>query len=189
MVNFLDKEGLKYFTVYAFSTENFKRSKEEVEYLIKIFNVYMDKIIKKEDLNIKINIIGTREGLSKNLIEKINKVEEKTKNNKGLVFNIAFNYGGRCEIIDAVKKIIKEKVDLEEITEKNFSNFLYTKGIKEPDLLIRTSGEQRLSNFLLWQLAYTEFYFSKKMWPEFKKEDMKEAIKEYNNRNRRYGGN
>lgn len=188
MVRFLDKQGLKYLTVYAFSTENFKRSKEEVTYLMKIFNVYMDKIIKKDDFNIKINIIGTKDGLSKELINKIEKVEEKTKNNTGLIFNIAFNYGGRHEIIDAVNKIL-EYGNIKNITEEEFSKFLYTKDMKDPDLLIRTSGEKRLSNFLLWQLAYTEFYFSKKMWPEFKKEDMIEAIIEYNNRNRRYGGN
>ena len=188
MVRFLDKQGLKYLTVYAFSTENFKRSKEEVTYLMKIFNVYMDKIIKKDDFNIKINIIGTKDGLSKDLINKIEKVEEKTKNNTGLIFNIAFNYGGRHEIIDAVNKIL-EYGNIKNITEEEFSKFLYTKDMKDPDLLIRTSGEKRLSNFLLWQLAYTEFYFSKKMWPEFKKEDMIEAIIEYNNRNRRYGGN
>lgn len=188
MVRFLDKQGLKYLTVYAFSTENFKRSKEEVTYLMKIFNVYMDKIIKKDDFNIKINIIGTKDGLSKDLINKIEKVEEKTKNNTGLIFNIAFNYGGRHEIIDAVNKILEDG-NIKSITEEEFSKFLYTKDMKDPDLLIRTSGEKRLSNFLLWQLAYTEFYFSKKMWPEFKKEDMIEAIIEYNNRNRRYGGN
>lgn len=188
MVRFLDKQGLKYLTVYAFSTENFKRSKEEVTYLMKIFNVYMDKIIKKDDFNIKINILGTKDGLSKDLINKIEKVEEKTKNNTGLIFNIAFNYGGRHEIIDAVNKILEDG-NIKSITEEEFSKFLYTKDMKDPDLLIRTSGEKRLSNFLLWQLAYTEFYFSKKMWPEFKKEDMIEAIIEYNNRNRRYGGN
>lgn len=188
MVRFLDKQGLKYLTVYAFSTENFKRSKEEVTYLMKIFNVYMDKIIKKDDFNIKINIIGTKDGLSKDLINKIEKVEEKTKNNTGLIFNIAFNYGGRHEIIDAVNKILEDG-NIKSITEEEFSKFLYTKDMKDPDLLIRTSGEKRLSNFLLWQLAYTEFYFSKKMWPEFKKEDIIEAIIEYNNRNRRYGGN
>lgn len=148
----------------------------------------MDKIIKKDDFNIKINIIGTKDGLSKDLINKIEKVEEKTKNNTGLIFNIAFNYGGRHEIIDAVNKILEDG-NIKSITEEEFSKFLYTKDMKDPDLLIRTSGEKRLSNFLLWQLAYTEFYFSKKMWPEFKKEDMIEAIIEYNNRNRRYGGN
>ena len=184
--------GIKYLTVYAFSTENWKRSKQEVNLLMSLFESYLDNY-SKEALkeNIKVNIIGTRQGLSKKLIEKIDKCESITKHCTGLNMNIALNYGSREELVNAMKNIatyIKlEKMDIEDISEECITNNLYTSHMPDPDLVIRTSGQQRLSNFLMWQVAYAEFLFLDKHWPDFGKEDLDSAIAEYSRRNRKYG--
>lgn len=185
--------GLKYLTVYAFSTENWKRTKEEVNGLLFLLEKYLKEILDTDDLeNVKIVVFGDTSVLSKKLQEYIKEVEEKTKNNTGLQLSIAFNYGGRAEIIRGVKQIAEDvkngKLNVEDINEEVFSNSLYTKGLPDPDFLIRTSGELRTSNFLPWQIVYSEFYFPTKHWPEFSEDDFVEAIKEYQKRNRRFGG-
>lgn len=185
--------GIKYLTVYAFSTENWKRSKEEVSALMAILRMNLNSFLKRQDKeNIRIRIIGDTSGLSKSLQKSVEKAVETTKNNTGLTLNIAFNYGGRPELVRAMKNIAKEikenKIDIEDINEELISNNLYTAGEPDPDLLIRTSKELRTSNFLPWQLVYTEFYFPDKHWPAFEKEDLLEAIRVYQNRNRRFGG-
>ena len=190
---FCNKIGIKYLTVYAFSTENWKRSKEEVSALMAILKMHVDSFLREKDKqNIKIKIAGDIDGLSKSLKNSITKAVETTKNNTGLTLNIAFNYGGRPELIRAMKNIAKEvkenKIDIEDINEELISNHLYTAGQPDPDLLIRTSKELRTSNFLPWQLVYTEFYFSEKHWPDFGEEDLLEAIRVYQKRNRRFGG-
>ena len=192
IVRYANSIGIKYITVYAFSTENWKRSKEEVGALMLLLQSYIDNFRKKADTeNIKINILGSSEELSKSLQKSIEETEEKTKNNTGIVFNIAFNYGGRNEIVNAVKNIAKDikenKIDIDDINEELISNNLYTKNMPDPDLLIRTSGEIRTSNFLPWQLVYSEFVFVSKNWPDFSEEDLLEAIEEYQRRNRKFG--
>lgn len=190
---FCNEIGVKYLTVYAFSTENWKRSKEEISALMAILRIYVDSFLReKNKQNIRIKVLGDISELSKSLQKSINKAIEVTKNNTGLTLNIAFNYGGRPEIVMAMKNIAKEikenKIDIEDINEKLISNHLYTAGQPDPDLLIRTSRELRTSNFLPWQLVYTEFYFPDKHWPDFGKEDLLEAIRVYQKRNRRFGG-
>ena len=190
---FCNKIGIEYLTVYAFSTENWKRSKEEISALMAILRVYINSFLKETDKqNIRLKVLGDISGLSKGLQKSINKAIETTKNNTGLTLNIAFNYGGRPEIVRAMKNIAKEvkenKIDIEDINEELISNNLYTAGQPDPDLLIRTSKELRTSNFLPWQLVYTEFYFPDKHWPEFGEEDLLEAIRVYQKRNRRFGG-
>ena len=193
MAKFCNKIGIKYLTVYAFSTENWKRSKEEISGLMAILKVYINSFLKETDKqNIRIKILGDISGLSKGLQKSINKAVEVTKDNTGLTLNIAFNYGGRPELVRAMKNIaleIKEnKIDVDDINEELISNYLYTAGQPDPDLLIRTSRELRTSNFLPWQLVYSEFYFPDKHWPEFGEEDLLEAIRVYQKRNRRFGG-
>ena len=193
MVKYCNKIGIKYLTVYAFSTENWKRSKEEVGALMLLLQNYLESFSKKADTdNIRIKMLGDREGLSTGLLKSLDNAIERTKNNTGVTFNVAFNYGGRDEIVKAVKKIAKEvkenNINVEEINEELISNNLYTGGMPDPDLMIRTSGEIRLSNFLTWQLVYSEFYFTDKLWPDFTNEDLDEAIEEYNRRNRKFGG-
>ena len=192
IVRYANKIGIKYVTVYAFSTENWKRTQDEVSALMTLFQNYLDDYSKRADSdNIKMQIIGNRDALSDRMIKSINKCEEKTKNNTGTVFNIAINYGGRDEIVNAVKTIARKvknnEMAIEDITEQTISKNLYTKGEPDPDLLIRTSGEQRLSNFLPWQLSYTEFLFVDKYWPDFTEEDLDDAIKVYQKRNRKFG--
>lgn len=193
VAKYCNKIGLEALTVYAFSTENWKRTKEEVGAILLLLNMYLDKFLRTADLeNIKLRIIGDRD---KNMPEEIKakmiKMEEKTKNNTGLKFNIAFNYGGRDEIVKATQKIaeqVKEgKLKIEDITENTISNNLYTAGLPDPDLLIRTSGELRTSNFLPWQITYSEFMFLDKYWPDFTTEDIDMAINEYSKRHRRVG--
>ena len=184
--------GIKYITVYAFSTENWKRSQEEVSTLMNLMLNYLESYSKRADSeNIKVNILGSRQGLSEKMIDLIDKCMERTKNNTGITFNIALNYGGRDEIVKAVKSIaekVKEnEINIEDITEQTISDNLYTKGQPDPDLLIRTSGEIRLSNFLPWQLVYTEFVFVEKNWPDFNEKDLEEAIEIYQKRNRKFG--
>lgn len=184
--------GVQYLTVYAFSTENWRRAKSEVDALMSLLRSYMKtslKIAKKN--NMKILVIGDKSGLDQDLQDSIANLEEKTKGNTGLKFQIALNYGSRDEIIRAVNKIVKDRecgiIKNEQITEELLTSYLDTRDIPEPDLLIRTSGEMRLSNFLLWQLAYTEFYFTDIHWPDFNRDELIRAIEKYNSRERRYG--
>lgn len=193
IATFCNEIGIKYLTVYAFSTENWKRTQEEVSALMFILKANLDSMHRKLDLkNIKIRVIGEKENIPPDIQKKIDKLVEKTKNNTGLVLNIAFNYGGRAELVHSTK-VIAEKVksgeiDIEDINEKLISDSIYTAGQPDPDLMIRTSHELRTSNFLPWQLTYSEFYFPDKHWPEFDREDLIEAIKIYQKRNRRFGG-
>lgn len=193
IAKFCNKIGIKYLTVYAFSTENWKRTKEEVSALMFILKANLDAMLRRMDLeNIKIRVIGEKENIPNNLSPKIEKLVEKTKYNTGLTLNIAFNYGGRAEIVHAVKQISEKvkngEIEINSINEELVSNNLYTAGQPDPDLMIRTSREIRTSNFLPWQLTYTEFYFPDKHWPEFNEEDLLKAIKVYQRRNRRFGG-
>lgn len=185
--------GLKIMTFYTFSTENWKRPKEEVQSLMRLLEDYLGKDVEKLiKEGIRIRAIGRISGLPPAIQLKLRKVEERTLNNKSLLVNLALNYGGRSEIVDAVKKIaeeIKEKrLEPDDISEDNFADYLYTVGIADPDLLIRTSGEMRVSNFLLWQISYSEIYMTKKLWPDFGKKDLKKAVLDYQARDRRYGG-
>lgn len=193
MLSIVDDLGVKYFTVYAFSTENWKRSEDEVSTLMNILRRYLKDCVKKSmKNNVRCRVIGRREELSKDIVESIIDLEEKTKNNTGLNFTIAINYGGRDEITRAVKKIADKaargELKAEDITEKTISDNLDTWELPDPDLLIRSSGEQRLSNYLPWQLAYTEFYFTETLWPDFNREEMIKAFEKYNKRERRFGG-
>ena len=185
--------GIKYLTVYAFSTENWNRPKDEVDALMKLLRNYMKtclKTAKKNDM--KIRVIGDLRKLDEDIRSRIAELEEATKENGGLNFQIAINYGSRDEIVRAVRKLAadcaKGKVSAEDIDEQVFEGYLDTHDIPDPDLMIRTSGELRLSNYLLWQLAYTEFYFTDVLWPDFSKEELIKAIEHYNARDRRYGG-
>ena len=193
IVRYANKIGIKHLTVYAFSTENWKRTKEEVGALMLLLQNYLDDFSKRADTeNIKIKVLGDITALSKGMQASINKAMERTKNNTGIVMNVAFNYGGRPELVYAFKKIATKiknnELDVEDINEELISNNLYTAGQPDPDLMIRTSGELRTSNFLPWQLAYTEFYFVSKHWPDFTEKDLDEAIEEYQRRNRKFGG-
>ena len=185
--------GVKYLTVYAFSTENWKRSKEEVDALMKLFRNYMKKCIKiSRDNKMQVRVIGDPTTFDPDLQEKIKELEEYSSQYDELYFQIALNYGSRDEIKRAVQKMAEdvkaEKLNPEEISERTISDYLDTKGLPDPDLLIRTSGEERLSNFLMWQLAYTEFYFTDVAWPDFNKAEFEKAIAKYNQRDRRFGG-
>lgn len=185
--------GIKYLTVYAFSTENWSRPKNEVDALMTLIRNYMKTCLKTAAKNdMKIRVIGDIEPLDEDIKSRIQELEEATVNNEGLNFTIALNYGSRDEITRAVKKIAKEckegKIDPDLITEQTVNDYLDTHDIPDPDLMIRTSGEQRLSNYLLWQLAYSEFYFTDVPWPAFTKEELIKAIEEYNHRHRRFGG-
>ena len=185
--------GIKYLTVYAFSTENWSRPKDEVDALMKLLRNYMKTCLKTAAKNdMKVRVIGDKSRLGEDIRSRIAELEEATKNNGGLNFQIALNYGSRDEIVRAVRKIARDakdgKLEPESITSEVISSYLDTHDIPDPDLLIRTSGEERLSNFLLWQLAYSEFYFTDVLWPDFTKEELMKAIEQYNSRDRRYGG-
>ena len=185
--------GVKYLTVYAFSTENWKRSREEVEGLMKLFRSYLKKCMNSAEKNhMRVKIIGDPTAFDQDIQDKIRKLEEFSKDYDELYFQIALNYGSRDEITRGMRKLAQDAADgrlnPQEITEDTISGYLDTAGVPDPDLLIRTSGEQRLSNFLMWQLAYTEFYFTDVAWPDFHKEDLIRAIEKYNGRDRRYGG-
>ena len=187
------KMGIQYRTVYAFSTENWNRPKDEVDALMKLLRNYMKTCLTTAKKNrMCVRVLGDKTGLDADIRQRIAELEESTKNNDGLHFQIALNYGGRDEIVRAVKEIagkVKEgELDPSDITEQYLSDMLDTKGLPEPDLLIRTCNEQRISNFLLWQLAYTEFYFTPVPWPDFTKEELIKAVEAYNHRDRRYGG-
>lgn len=181
--------GIKYLTVYAFSTENWKRSKEEVDALMSLLRNYMKTCVKTAKKNhMRVRVIGDKTGLAKDIQDSIDNLERESKEQDGLNFTIAINYGSRDEICRAVKKMVQEGISAEEITEEMIAAHLDTVGIPDPDLLIRTSGELRLSNYLMWQLAYTEFYFTDTPWPDFNKGELARAIERYNQRDRRYGG-
>ena len=189
---YCNKIGLEYLTVYAFSTENWKRTKEEVGAIMLILQMYLDRFLKTADLdNIKLRILGDIDGVPEELRKKMIQMEERTKDNTGLNLNIAFNYGGRAEIVRATQRIAQDvldgKMEIKDINEETISNNLYTCGQSDPDLVIRTSGELRMSNFLPWQITYSEFLFLDKYWPDFTSEDIDNAINEYNNRHRRIG--
>lgn len=186
IITYAGKIGVKYLTVYAFSTENWKRSKDEIDALMFLFKTYLkneEKNIMKN--NVRFLVSGRKNGVSSSLLEAIKKLEDKSRDNTGLTLNIAFNYGGRVEIIDAVNSILKSGAD--NINEEDFSKYLYN-DIPDPELLIRTSGEFRISNFLLWQIAYSEIYITKALWPDFDEKELDKAIQSYNERDRRFGG-
>lgn len=185
--------GIQYLTVYAFSTENWKRPQDEVDALMKLLRQYLKDCIKRSTKNnMCVRVLGDITPLDEDLKQSIIELEEVTKNNTGLHFQVALNYGSRDEMLRGIRKIAAEakrgNLVPEDIDEKTMDDILDTKGIPDPDLLIRTSGEQRLSNFLLWQLAYTEFYFTDVLWPDFNKKELEKAIEYYNGRERRYGG-
>ena len=193
IARFCNEIGVKILTVYAFSTENWKRSESEVSALMLLLKNYLKKFAKNANKeNIKIKVLGDIQRLDNGLKKSINDAIEKTKNNTGLIVNVALNYGGRDEITNAVKKIAlkiqNKEITVEDINEKIISENLYTENQPDPDLLIRTSGEIRTSNFLPWQLVYSEFYFTDVYWPDFGEKDLMEAIHTFNKRNRKFGG-
>ncbi|MBM6859245.1 isoprenyl transferase [Clostridium saudiense] len=188
-----DRLGVKYITLYAFSTENWKRPKEEVDALMKLLVQYLTNEVEGLHRNgVVLRILGDINALPGTVKEKIYEAIDLTKNNKGIVLNVAFNYGGRDEIIRAIKSIVSDvesgKVNEENIDENLITKYLYTKDSPDPDLIIRPSGEQRISNFLLWQCAYSEFWYSNVNWPDFSESDLQKAIYDYQNRDRRFGG-
>ena len=181
------KFGIKYLTMYAFSTENWNRKKEEVDFLMNLLaNTIKNELKELFDNSVKLTFIGNLSVLNSNLQNILYEAVEKTKNNEGVNLQIAINYGARDEIVRAVNEIIKS--DIKEVDAEIFEKFLYTKNLPSPDLLIRTGGEMRVSNYLLWQIAYSEFYITKKYWPEFDEEALIDSIKEFSERQRRYGG-
>ncbi|MCF0145825.1 MAG: di-trans,poly-cis-decaprenylcistransferase [Eubacterium sp.] len=193
MCNIIGDRGIRYLTVYAFSTENWKRSAEEVGFLMNLFRQYLKRLLRSaRKRNMRIRLIGDRTGLPSDIQEIIRILESETASNDSMVFQIALNYGGRDEIERAVTRLAEDarlgKLPEGRITSEIFSSYLDTDGIPDPDLLIRTSGELRISNFLLWQLAYTEFYFTEVPWPAFSEEDLDRAVEAFNGRDRRYGG-
>lgn len=186
LAKYIFEKGVKYLSIYAFSTENFNRSAEEVSYLmgliIKFFN---ERVNELHDYNIKIVVSGLRDNLSKDVLKCIDNVVELTKNNTDGVLNVCLNYGGRREIVDAVNKIKEANIT---VTEETFGKYLYN-DLPDLDFVIRTSGEERISNFMLWQISYAEFYFPKVYFPDFDEKEFDKALEIYNNRNRRFGGN
>ena len=189
VIEYSIKLGVKYLTVYAFSTENWKRPENEIKALMRLLEKYLDD--KKDSLKkqgVRLLVTGSRENISSKLLLKIKKTEEYLEDCSNLVFNIAFNYGGRKEIVDGINKLIKENKENKEITEDEFKNYMYRPNIPDPELVIRTSGEFRVSNFLLWEIAYSEFYVSNVYWPDFDENEYNRAIDSYNKRDRRFGG-
>ena len=184
-------KGIRFFTVYAFSTENWNRPVGEVEALMKLLRDYMKNSVKRAmKNNMRVRVIGDKSGLDRDLQESIAALEETTAGNTGLTFQIALNYGGRDEIVRAVRKLAaaEDQDFMKNLTEKDLSDSLDTAGIPDPDLLIRTCGEERISNFLLWQLAYSEFYFTDLAWPDFNEAELDKALENYSSRTRRFGG-
>jgi len=191
LINFAEwckNRGVNVLTAFGFSTENWQRTNKEVNYLMRLFNMGLLKSLKKfQKDNVKVKIIGQKEKLPKNLQKTIDKIEKETENNKKLHLNLAISYGGKWDILQATKKIIEDKIPLDKIDEKLFESYLSTAGLVLPDLVIRAGGQVRLSNFLLWQAAYSELYFSPKLWPDFTQKDLDLALDEFNNRQRRFG--
>lgn len=193
LAKYARKIKIKYLTLFAFSTENWSRPKKEVDYLLQLLKIYLDKyLLDLKNNNVKISVLGRKDNLPNDILLQINKCVEETKNNDGFYLNVCFNYGSHEEIIQAVKKIAidykNDKFAIDCINDDLFNNYLYTKSLPYVDLLIRTSGEKRISNFLLWQIAYSELYFTDKCFPEFTGKDLEEAINDYNKRTRRFGG-
>jgi len=188
IIDWCKNRGIKILTLFVFSTENWKRSKKEVNYLMRLLqkglNDFKKNIKKINQQGIKIRVIGQKERVPENLRKTINEVEELTKNNNKMVVNFALSYGGRVELVEAIKNIIKKKINPEKITEDIIKENLWTSDV---DLVIRTGGEQRISNFLIWQVAYSEFYFCSKYWPDFTENDLDEALQDYARRQRRFG--
>ena len=190
---YCSKIGIKFLTVYAFSTENWSRPKIEVDFLINLFKKQLSKALKDFfQENIKVNFLGDILAFPASLISLINDVRKASENNTGMVLNVALNYGGRFEILNAVKSVVKDvldgNLDESEISLKVFENKLYTQNQPDPDIIIRTGGEFRISNFLIWQSAYSEYFFTKTLWPDFTKEDLNDIIHEFSKRKRRFGG-
>jgi undecaprenyl diphosphate synthase len=188
-----DEIGVKILTLYAFSTENWSRPQDEIDYLMKLPQQFLLLELKELiEKNVQVRVIGWREGLPDYTLQALDEAVEKTKHNTGLILNFALNYGSRKEMLESMKLIFEDIqagiVQLDQLDEELYSNYLQTNGLPDPDLLIRTSGEQRLSNFMLWQLAYTEFYFTPSYWPDFSNEHFFQAIEQYQLRIRRYGG-
>lgn len=188
IAEYVFQKGIKVLSVFAFSTENFNRDKKEVDFLMNLATKLLKNKLKKL-INNKIKVVfsGRKERLPNNLITMMNKVEKETINNDRGILNICFNYGGRSEIIDAIKKIINDKVNIDSLNETNFKHYLYH-DLPNIDLVIRTSGEKRISNFMLYQMSYAELYFTDTYWPDFTNEEIDKAIEKYNNRERRFGG-
>lgn len=181
-------KGIKVLTLYSFSTENWNRAQEEVDFLMRLGGIFLEKEIKELHADgAKLFVIGQKEKLPVSLQEKIGQAEDLTKNNRNLTLVFAISYGGRAEIAQAVKKMLQENISPDDVTEEKIGNHMYTSGLPDPDLIIRTSGEQRTSGFLLWQSAYSEWYFTEKYWPEFSEDDLDEALAEYARRQRRFG--
>lgn len=184
--------GIKYLTLYAFSTENWKRDKEEVDYLMDLLRRYLKSELKEvQERGARICFIGERQMLADDIVTEMERIEKETAANDKLTLCVALSYGARAEIVAAAKKVAalaaSGRLEPEQLTEDMFKNFLYTAGIPDPDLVIRTSGEQRISNYLLWQIAYSEFYFTPTLWPDFSPEELKKIISDFNSRERRYG--
>ena len=188
IARYCNKIGLKYLTVYAFSTENWKRPEDEVNAIMNLLRDYLKDAENFKDENIRVRFIGDRTPLAEDIKALMEKNENDSKNATGLTLYIAINYGGRDEIVKAVQKIVDSGVKAEEINEQLISNNLYTHGCPDPDFIIRPSGEYRLSNYLIWQSAYSEFWYSDVLWPDFTEKDLEKAINDFSNRNRRFGG-
>lgn len=188
IARYCNKIGIKYLTVYAFSTENWKRPKSEVDNIMNILRDYLKDTDSFKDENIKLEFIGDRTPLAEDIKELMLKAEADSKDATGLHLNIALNYGGRDEIVHAVRQIVNEGIRPEDITEETISSHLYTSGQPDPDFIIRPSGEYRLSNYLIWQSAYAEYWFSDILWPDFSPRDLDRAIEDFSRRNRRFGG-
>ena len=192
IARYCNKIGIKYLTVYAFSTENWKRPKDEVDNIMNLLRDYLKDVDSFKKENIKLLFIGNREPLSDDIKQLMLNAEEASKNATGLTVNLAINYGGRDEIVNATRKIAEKyknkEIGVDDITEELLSSNMYTVNQPDPDFIIRPSGEERLSNFLVWQSAYSEFWFSNVLWPDFKPKHLEMAIDEYNRRNRRFGG-
>ena len=180
--------GIQYLTIYAFSTENWARPRDEVEGLMDIMEEVIDREVPKlHEQGVQIRHLGKMEGIRPELQKKLREAVELTRNNTRLILNVALNYGGRDEIVQAIRKMMRDGLSSEEVTEERVAQYLYTAGIPDPDLIIRTSGEYRVSNFLLWQGAYAEWYFTPVYWPDFDKEELRKALEEYARRQRRFG--
>ncbi len=188
IARYCNKIGVKYLTVYAFSTENWRRPKEEVDTIMNIFRDYLKDSANFKKENIMLRFIGDRSGMPDDIAELMAQAEFDSKDATGLKVYMAINYGGRDELVHAVRDIIDEGLSAESITEEVISSHIYTKDYPDPDIIIRPSGEYRLSNFLIWQAAYSEFWFSNVLWPDFSPDDLERAIDDFNQRNRRFGG-